>query len=710
MNLNFALTRKNVLLLLLSFVFIEEVRSQDRSIKTNDKPNIIFILTDDLGWGDLGVLYQQQRQKANHRSEPWIATPNLDKMAASGAILPHHYSPAPVCAPSRASFLLGVSQGHANVRDNQFDKALEDNYTIASALRKIGYKTAAIGKWGLQGKIKQNVDWPAHPLNRGFDYYFGYIRHADGHEHYPKEGIYRGTKQVWDNQTNITSELDKCYTGDLWTAAAKKWIIDLKNSDNKDNPFFMYLAYDTPHAVLELPTQEYPSGSGLTGGIQWLGKPGNMINTASGKVDSWIHPDYEHATYDHDRNTLTPEVSWPDVYQRYATSVRRIDYQVGDIMQLLKDLHIDENTLIVFSSDNGPSNESYLPAEFGANSPEFFNSFGPFTGIKRDVLDGGIRVPAIAYWPRHIPPGRIIDQPGILYDWFPTFADAAGMPAPARIDGVSLLPSLTGNGKQKEGLIYVEYFEPGNTPDYEVFNAQHRKRKRNQMQMLRIGDYVGLRYDIKSKDDNFEIYNVVKDPAQTNNLAKKRSFGSLQNQMKEKVLRVRRPDSTARRPYDNEFVPGIPELKVRPGLTYKWFPGDFPWIPEITTLQPQQTGIAKYPVYDAVKEKHNGILYFEGYLRIPADGTYTFFINADEGALLKLHDAVIIDADYKYIGGTERQGKIMLKAGVHPIRLYYMKKENSKALLNVMWEGPEISKQVIRTEDFCFKDLRDSSI
>jgi arylsulfatase A-like enzyme len=174
--------------LLLTLTLLITLHSKAQQSKTT-KPNIIFILTDDLGYGDLGAFYQQQRAKANDRSEPWMFTPHLDTLAAHGAIFTQHYCPAPVCAPSRASLMLGVSQGHANVRDNQFDKALESNHTIATVLQTAGYSTAAIGKWGLQGASRWSPDgdsWPAHPLNRGFDYFFGYMRHSDGHEHYPK--------------------------------------------------------------------------------------------------------------------------------------------------------------------------------------------------------------------------------------------------------------------------------------------------------------------------------------------------------------------------------------------------------------------------------------------------------------------------------------------------------------------------------------------
>ena len=174
---------------------------QSKTPEQSGRPNIIFIIADDMGYGDLGVLFQNQRAKANDRNNPWTLTPNLDKLAAQGVQMPQSYCSAPVCAPSRASVLLGRSQGHANVRDNQFDKALEENYTLGSVMRTAGYSTAAIGKWGLQGKDDDAPNWSAHPLNRGFDYYYGNIKHGDGHEHYPKEGLYRGSNEVWEHST-----------------------------------------------------------------------------------------------------------------------------------------------------------------------------------------------------------------------------------------------------------------------------------------------------------------------------------------------------------------------------------------------------------------------------------------------------------------------------------------------------------------------------
>ena len=262
------------------------------TVHAQTKPNIIFILTDDLGYGDVGIFFQNQRQKLGDRSKPYELTPNLDAMAERGAKFTQQYCDAPVCAPSRASLLTGVNQGNANVRDNQFDKQLEDNHTLATVLKQAGYNTVAIGKWGLQGVKEECPNWPAHPLKRGFDTYYGYIRHRDGHEHYPLEGLYDGKKQVWSDYKEVSAGLSKCYTTDLWTAAAKKYIIAHQKGKDAAKPFFMYLAYDTPHAVIELPTQAYPKGGGLNGGIHWLGEPGHMINTATGTVDSYEYPAY----------------------------------------------------------------------------------------------------------------------------------------------------------------------------------------------------------------------------------------------------------------------------------------------------------------------------------------------------------------------------------------------------------------------------------
>ena len=313
----------------------------------------------------MGYLYQNGRMP----SLPKEATPNIDTLASEGLQLRLHYCGAPVCAPARGSLLQGLHQGHANVHDEQWDRALANNHTLATVMHSAGYATAIIGKWGLGGDDLGGTtpaDWPAFPPKRGFDYFFGYERHADGHEHYPKEAIYsNGSKEVWDGTNNVSSILDKCYTADLFAARAKKWIVD-QRSNNPNQPFFLYLAFDTPHAVYELPTEAYPAGGGLSGGLQWLGTPGQMINTgttAAGSCADFISTlNTRSATLwnDDDNNPATPQVPYPEVFQRYAAGVRRIDEAVGDLKKLLQDLSIETNTLVVFTSDNGPTTEDYL--------------------------------------------------------------------------------------------------------------------------------------------------------------------------------------------------------------------------------------------------------------------------------------------------------------------------------------------------------------
>lgn len=665
---------------------------------TARSPNIIYILTDDLGYGDVGVFFQNQRKIKGDRSEPWVLTPNLDQMASEGAMLTHHYAAAPVCAPSRASFLLGVSQGHANVRNGQFDKALADNHTVANVLQKAGYKTVAIGKWGLQGSSRwsENGDsWPAHPLNRGFDYYYGYVRHIDGHEHYPKEAVYRGPSKVYDNRKEVSQDLDKCYSGDLWTARAKKWIVEQATGQNAAQPFFMYLALDTPHAVTELPTQAYPKGGGLSGGLQWIGEPGKMINTASGEVDSWIHPDYENATYDDDENPESAEVEWPNVYKRYATSTRRIDDQVGDILKLLADLDIDENTMVVFSSDNGPSLESYLAEDFEAN---FFNSFGPFDGVKRDVLEGGERVPLIARWPGQIPAGHIVASPNIAYDWLPTFAELAGMPAPVNSDGVSLVPSLTRKGEQQESLIYVEYRHGGKTPNYEEFSPGNRGKRRKEMQFLRLGNMVGVRYDIQNADDDFELYDVLKDAKQSNNLADHVDMVNIQKKMKQRVLQVRMPNNTAPRPYDDAPIPANEVGKLKKGLKLKIYDHETPWLSKAQSLKiTEERVITSLEIGNFDKEC---LAVLEGYLLIEEEGSYTFYLSVPTKAFIRIHDANLLDEDYGYQKGTVVEQSVNLAVGHHPIKIYYQCAPKGEHAINLQWTGPSFPKSAIPASSF----------
>lgn len=693
--------RRSYLLLVLSFALFSPFRSQAQEVSlTKEKPNIIFILVDDMGFGDMGVFFQNKRKENEDLSEPWLSTPNLDKMASEGAMLTQHYTPAPVCAPSRASLLSGLSQGHTQVRNNQFDKALGDNHTLGNVLQKAGYKTAAIGKWGLQGLVeKENENpenWPAYPTKRGFDYFYGYVRHIDGHEHYPKEGVYRGKKEVWHNNKEVSDGLDKSYTTDLWTANAKKWIVEETKKDDK--PFFMYLAYDTPHAVLELPTQAYPEGGGLKGGLQFTGTPGKMINTASGEPDSWTHPDYANAVYDHDNNPETDLKPWPETYKRYATSIRRIDNGVGDILQLLKDLDIDSNTMVVFASDNGPSIESYLPGNYAPNQANFFDSFGPYDGIKRDVLEGGLRTPLIAWWPERIPKNKVVETPSIFYDWLPTFANAAGLPAPVNTNGVSLLPALTGEGEQEESTVYVEYFQNGKSPNYEEFSPQNRLKIRKQMQMLRIGDFVGLRYDIKSADDDFAIFNVLEDTHQGENLATNDSMAALQQKMKNKVLQIRSFNSTAVRPYDSVAVPAVTTSKLSRGINWEGYDGDSPWLPQVNSLPVAANGKIKKPKFKKTLRKEHDVFVFNAFIKVPETGEYTFYLNANNRSFLKIHQINVLDGDYNFKKGEELQATIQLEKGFHPLQLYYKKRKGIDPELELQWDGPGFNRKQVSSE------------
>jgi arylsulfatase A-like enzyme len=550
-------------------------------------------------------------------------------------------------------------------------------------LRQAGYATAAIGKWGLQGKPArgenagasgrkgksgkaQSGQWVAYPTERGFDFFFGYVRHKDGHFHYPVED----KREVWENDREVSAGMDLCYTTDLFTARAKKWIAD-QHEAKPDQPFFVYLAFDTPHAVLRNPPCAYPVGGGLRGGVQWVGRPGEMISTARGAKDAFMHPDYASATWDDGNDPATPQVPWPDVQRRYANDVRRIDDCVGDLRQLLVDLKIDDDTLVIFTSDNGPSLESYLKGE--EYRPTFFHGFGPFDGVKRDVLEGGERAPALVCWPGTIPAGRVDAQPSGQWDWLATFADLAGVPVPAASDGVSLVPGLIGTGARRASTLYVEYFHDATTPDFNAFAPSNRGRARNQMQAIYLDGYKGLRYDIKSADDDFAIFDLAKDQEEANDLAKDPAMAGLEARMKARVLQVRKPDPSAPRPYDQAYVPPTTEPATATGLTCARYAGEWPWMPDFRTLKPQSSRTVMRIDAGAVQGGGGGGvqgLAFAGFVRIPHDGMYTFTLETDTGAMLFLHDIRVIDEPIRDSAGTFH-GDVRLGAGWHPIRLYY---------------------------------------
>ncbi|WP_236620994.1 sulfatase-like hydrolase/transferase [Rhodopirellula sallentina] len=640
----------------------------------------MFVFTDDLGWGDLGVFYQNEsKNDKKHR------TPHLDRLAGGGLQMRAHYCPAPVCAPSRSSLLTGVHQGNAVIRNNQFDKGLEDNHTLGSVLREAGYRTCMIGKYGLQGgpKGKQQTgtpsDWPSYPTKRGFDEFFGYVSHYAGHLHYPNDPWklankgHQGVPNLWHSDESgdyeISESLSKCYTTDLFTARAKHFLKTHVQS-NGDQPFFLMLNYDTPHAALQIPTIPYPSGGGVGGGLQWTGgtKPDAIsqpaINTATGEVDSFIHPDY--AAED-----------WSDVEKRFATMVRRIDNAVGDLNETLEDLGLAEDTLVIFTSDNGPHHEAYFKGEsWGASSysPQAFQSYGPYDGTKRDCWEGGIRMPTLAWWKGTVAANRIDSTPSQFHDWMATLCDVAGVPAPARCDGVSLLPTLTGEGEQAESLVYIEYQNGSKTADYKDFLASRRDRPRKEMQVIRMDgsdgkSYKGVRYNIKSADDDFEIYDVESDVDEASNLAgTSEAVKQLQSRMKAKVLQVHSPNESAIRPYDKAAIPASEQAPAGYQVHRFALPGNVSYVPTATgesdpvssdvieDAQGKQTFTAPGP----------GIYEIRGAMALDEVGTYAIHVESESACFMRLHESHAIDLQES---GQATSAKRILAAGKHPIVL-----------------------------------------
>ncbi len=661
---------------------------------SNNAPNIILIYVDDLGYGDLGNFWQNQRQGTQKMS-----TPNLDKMANQGAMLTHHYTAAPVCAPARASLLEGLHQGHASVRDNQFDKPISQSLTMAKMLSMAGYRTLHVGKAGVAGARPNNYENPdpdpetllAHPLKRGFDQFFGYLYHIQGHQHYPQNGTTRHKAYFTDGYQNITENTNLTYTTDVFTAKAKQWIAAHEKT-SPEQPFFMYLAYDTPHAILQAPTQAYPKGGGLTGGVQWTGNNPEtpLVNTAFGVADSYIHPDYANT-------------NWNDAEKRHATMIRRLDNAIADIIQLLQDLNIDKNTMLVFTSDNGPHHEAGAGGKY-RQDPQFFQSYANMNGTKRDLWEAGIRVPTIAWYPGVIPESSKVDFPSGQWDWMATFAEAANIAIPAVTDGVSLMPSLQQDSKNQvdKGYIYHEYRVPGKTEDYADFEPSKRKRTRNEMQAIRMGDYKGVRYDVKSQSTPFEIYNVVTDAHESHNLAN--AMPELQQKMQSKVLQVRHTNKSTPRVYDKAPIPGVETEKLKKGLTKKTYQGRYNWVPNFEYLKAAKSKRVKNINLKTNLKSDYG-LFFTGYINIPTDGNYRFYLKSTGKSHIMLHDIHILDNDFNFTSKQQQSVLLNLKAGKHPIRIYYQQNNAGQPLLDLQLEGPGMKKGKIPANMFltaCF--------
>jgi hypothetical protein len=367
---------------------------------------------------------------------------------------------------------------------------------------------------------------------------------------------------------------------------------------------------------------------------------------------------------------------------------------MADLIHTLKDLNIDNNTLIVFTSDNGPANEAGAGGSYTYN-PTFFDSFGPLDGIKRDTWEGGMREPTIVRWPGQIPAGQISHEPSQFHDWMPTLTAAAGVPAPARTDGVSLMPTLTGTTGQRPSSIYVEYQIGSSTPNYTEFEASRRGASRGQEQVIYVDGYKGIRYNVSSGADNFQIYDTLNDPKETTNLAGTNAyFTTLQQRMKDRVLQVRRPGGGVSRPYDSDQVPPVIAATAA-GLEYRTFEGTYGYVPDFIPMTSVTNGTCT-GVDLSVRTRNEQIgLEYRGYLNVPADGAYTFYLNADSRAFLRLHDASVIDADFGYTGGTEVSATVNLEAGLHPLRLSYARGTGSTPSLSLQWSSTTIAKQAI---------------
>lgn len=707
------------LLTVLLTAAVPSMAAVDNAVKTSAKtekaarPNVIFILVDDMGWGDLDSNWSQQKlngRVVDRKNE--FKTPALSALAREGIQLRRHYSAAPVCAPARASLLLGVHQGTSRVvRNNRFDYPIEDSHTLGTVMRDAGYDTAAIGKWGVGGGGQSNGPVTGGPHQRGFNYFYGILDHLAGHFHYPSESRdifeYNGyaSRPEWKNIKNQVPQT--AYSTDLFAARAKQWIMDQRKSARKTGkPFFLYLAFPAPHGNLVVPGTPYPSGGGLKGGLQWVKKNGTeSVNTAfdaraEKDKDTYIYPD----------NARFPN----DVAKRHSTMIRRVDDAVADLIHLLKDLKIDNNTMIVFTSDNGPHNEGGADPKHrhGAQNPQFFKSYGMMDGIKRDCWEGGMRVPTLVRWPARIPKGQISLQPGQFHDWLATLADVAGVPVPARSDGVSLLPTLTGHAdQQKPGIIYSEYNVGGKTPGYKDFLGEHKGAERGQQQIVFVDGLKGLRMGMKDADKDFMIFDTLNDPQESKDLAS--SKPELQARMKAAALSNRRASHLAKTVFDTTLVPAV-EVKGTPGLKWSLYEGEFPWVPDFRQLkgQPAAHGVTPSPSVKMNGPRKRGVE-LTGYVNVPADGEYTFYLATDANkgskAFVRLHGMELIDADKTYEPGAEvssdlggQKNPVYLKAGLHPIRISYVGNAGPASKLTLKWEGPGLSKQEIPSSAFSY--------
>jgi arylsulfatase A-like enzyme len=403
------------------------------------KPNIVFIMADDLGYGDLSCYGQQK-----------FTTPNIDRLAVEGMKFTQHYAGDTVCAPSRCALMTGFHIGHAQVRGNREVKPegqapmASGTVAIPTLLRQAGYASGMFGKWGL-GAPGSDSD----PMVF-FDEFYGYNCQREAHTYYPTH--------LWHNRDKVLLD-SKTYAHDLIMKAAMDFI-----RTHKDTPFFCYMPVTIPHASMHAPKALHD-------------KYRRLFPQFDNVVGKYAGP-----------NVQNPVAAFPAM-------VEHLDHGVGEVLDLLKELGIDNNTLVIFTSDNGPHSE-------GGHRPEFWNSNGPLRGQKRDLYEGGIRVPFLTRWPGRIKPHTTSDHISAFWDMLPTFCDMAGVNAPDSIDGISLLPTLLGKPQRPHDYLYWEFTERGGK------------------QAIRMGDMKAVRNNVSAnRDAEIELYDLAEDLGETTNIA-----------------------------------------------------------------------------------------------------------------------------------------------------------------------------------------------
>lgn len=438
-----------------------------------DRPNVVFILADDLGWGDIAPYGQKV-----------VPTPNLDRLTREGMRFTQHYAGSTVCSPSRASLMLGRDTGHQPIRGNKEVKSDNDadrgqaplpdhSFTLATLFHRAGYATAAIGKWGLGSASSMGAPWA-----QGFDYFFGYLDQRAAHSYFPQT-LWRNDKQITLDNPKIP--LNARLTGDPSDSAAYLPYVGRDYSQERmtqdalaylakqaaaKKPFFLYLAYTLPHAAMQLPLDERDRFHYLPEAGPYLGKP------------------------------YTPQ-QFPRAAR--AAMVARLDADVGRVLAALEKQGLARNTLVVFTSDNGPTKE-------GGQDMDFFNSNGGLRGYKRDLYEGGIRVPLIVRWPGHIPAGRASDVPTAFWDYMKTFAALLHVSAPSAPEAKSFLPVLLGGRMGKRPPLYWEFHGAGSVPH---------------AQAVRMGRWKAVRLWPATLNGPapIELYDLASDPSETKDVA-----------------------------------------------------------------------------------------------------------------------------------------------------------------------------------------------